>query len=110
MGSTREALALITDSLLDIHKAVEFCREHDDAELWQDLIEQSLDKPYFVNVLLHNVGAHIDPRYKSHRLKVTSRQKANCFYPARNLISKIENGQEIPGLRDSLVQIMLDYK
>ena len=63
MGSTREALLLITDSLLDIHKAVAFCKEHDEPELWTELIDRSIDKPYFVNVLLHNIGTHVDPRY-----------------------------------------------
>lgn len=85
----REALALIVDSLLDIHRAVAFCKEHDDPDLWADLIDRSLDKPYFVNVLLHNIGTHVDPRI---------------------LVGKIEKGQEIPGLRDSLVRIMHDYR
>lgn len=58
-------------------------------DLWRDLIEFSIDKPYFVHVLLHNIGTHVDPRI---------------------LVEKIENGREIPGLRDSLVQIMHDYQ
>ena len=57
-------------------------------DLWHDLIDFSIDKPYFVNVLLNNIGTHVDPTH---------------------LIQKIENGREIPGLRDSLVQIMNDY-
>ena len=69
--------------------AVDFCKEHDDVTLWNDLIDHSLDKPIFVNVLLHNIGTHVDPRI---------------------LIQKIESGQEIPGLRDSLVQIIHDYR
>eukprot|EP00094_Tigriopus_californicus_P000945 TCALIF_00915-PA protein Name:"Similar to VPS41 Vacuolar protein sorting-associated protein 41 homolog (Homo sapiens)" AED:0.03 eAED:0.03 QI:173/0.5/0.66/1/1/1/3/0/890 len=89
MGNTRQALQLITRELADIHKAVAFCKEHDDVDLWKDLIEFSLDKPYFVNVLLHNIGTHVDPRI---------------------LIQRIEHGREIPGLRNSLVQIMHDYR
>ena len=57
-------------------------------DLWHDLIDFSIDKPYFVNVLLNNIGTHVDPTH---------------------LIQKIEAGREIPGLRDSLVQIMNDY-
>ena len=75
--------------LTDIGRAVEFCKEHDDEELWTALIDYSIDKPYFVHVLLHNIGTHVDPTV---------------------LIRKIEDGVEIPGLRDSLVQIMLDYR
>ena len=58
-------------------------------DLWHDLIDFSIDKPYFVHVLLHNIGTHVDPRI---------------------LIERIEAGREIPGLRDSLVQIMHDYQ
>lgn len=68
---------------------MEFCKEHDDEELWTSLIDYSIDKPYFVHVLLHNIGTHVDPTV---------------------LIQKIEDGVKIPGLRDSLVQIMLDYR
>jgi len=89
MSNTREALRLITSENYDIHKAVEFCKEYDDVDLWHDLIDFSIDKPYFVHVLLHNIGTHVDPRI---------------------LIERIENGREIPGLRDSLVQIMHDYQ
>lgn len=41
-----------------------------------------------MNVLLRNIGTHIDPRI---------------------LIERIEYGTEIPGLRDSLVKILHDY-
>ena len=89
MGNTTEALQLITGELNDIGRAVEFCKEHDDEDMWESLIDYSIDKPYFVHVLLHNIGTHVDPTV---------------------LIQKIEDGVEIPGLRDSLVQIMLDYR
>ena len=45
--------------------------------------------PYFVRVLLNNIGTHIDPTA---------------------LIMKIEDGLVVDGLRDCLVQIMLDYR
>jgi hypothetical protein len=89
MGNTREALQLITVELADIGRAIDFCKEHDDEELWTDLIDYSVDKPYFVHVLLNNIGTHVDPSL---------------------LIQKIDDGVEIPGLRDSLVQIMQDYR
>ena len=34
--------------LVDIHRAVEFCKEHDDEELWTALIDSSIKMPYFV--------------------------------------------------------------
>eukprot|EP00092_Neocalanus_flemingeri_P033946 GFUD01036912.1.p1 GENE.GFUD01036912.1~~GFUD01036912.1.p1 ORF type:complete len:874 (+),score=241.55 GFUD01036912.1:57-2678(+) len=89
MGNTRAALELIMQELVDVEQAVEFCKEHDDSELWDDLIRYSLDKPPFIIVLLNNVGTHIDPRM---------------------LVERIEPGLEIPGLRASLIQILRDYK
>ena len=40
-------------------------------------------------MLFLTLGTHVDPRI---------------------LVERIENGREIPGLRDSLVQIMQDYR
>ena len=88
MGNTRSALELIMTELVDVEQAVDFCKEHDDAELWDDLIKYSLDKPPFIIVLLNNVGTHIDPR---------------------KLVERIEPGLKIPGLRASLIQILRDY-
>jgi len=88
MGNTRAALNLIIRELNDIDYAVNFCKEHDDAELWNDIINYSLDKPVFINTLLHNIGTHIDPRI---------------------LVERIEPGLQIPDLRDSLIQILRDY-
>ena len=45
MGNTKQALSLITNELRDVDKAIEFCKEHDDSELWEDLISYSMDKP-----------------------------------------------------------------
>lgn len=45
IGSTKEALALITHKLGDIEHAINFCKEHDDTELWEDLINCSLKRP-----------------------------------------------------------------
>ena len=45
MGNTKQALSLITNELRDVDKAIEFCKEHDDSELWEDLINYSVDKP-----------------------------------------------------------------
>ncbi|CAL8095998.1 unnamed protein product [Orchesella dallaii] len=88
MGNTKEALRLITNVLEDIHQAIDFCKEYDDEELWNNLIEFALDKPSCINMLLCNIGTHVDPRI---------------------LIKRIDDRMEIPGLRDCLVKIMQDY-
>ncbi|KAF0294963.1 Vacuolar protein sorting-associated protein 41 [Amphibalanus amphitrite] len=88
-GATREALQLIMNQLADIKQAIAFCKEHDDSDLWDDLINYCLDQPVMVKELLLNIGTHVDPR---------------------RLIRRIEDGLAIPGLRDALVQILHDYK
>ena len=45
MGNIMQALHLITDKLQNVEQAIEFCKEHNDSELWEDLIEHSIDKP-----------------------------------------------------------------
>lgn len=88
IGNTKEALALIIRELKDVSWAIKFCMEHDDLDLWEDLIAQSLDKPDFIKVLLENIGTHVDPII---------------------LIKRIQPGLKIPALRNSLVKIMQDY-
>ncbi|XP_059840611.1 vacuolar protein sorting-associated protein 41 homolog isoform X1 [Hypanus sabinus] len=88
MGNCRRALQMITEELQDVDKAIEFAKEQDDAELWEDLISYSIDKPPFITGLLNNIGTHVDPILLIHRIK---------------------EGMEIPNLRDSLVKILQDY-
>lgn len=45
MGNSRSALKMITQELQDVDKAIEFAKEQDDGELWEDLILYSIDKP-----------------------------------------------------------------
>lgn len=45
IGDTKEALELIITELKDMQYAISFCQEHDDRDLWNDLINHSLNKP-----------------------------------------------------------------
>ena len=45
MGNTKQALHLITNELADVDQAIDFCKEHNDRELWEDLIRYAIDKP-----------------------------------------------------------------
>ena len=45
MGNTKQALELIVNELHDVTQATDFCKEHNDEDLWEDLINYSLDKP-----------------------------------------------------------------
>ncbi|KAL1464836.1 hypothetical protein WDU94_004447 [Cyamophila willieti] len=88
IGNTKEALSLIMSELKDIQQAITFCQEHDDNELWQDLINHALAKPEHITYLLQRIGMFVDPRI---------------------LVERIQDGMEIPGLKFSLVKMMRDY-
>jgi len=57
MGNTKQALQLITNELGDVNQAIEFCKEHNEQELWEDLISYSIDKPseYWLATVKMNV-------------------------------------------------------
>ncbi|KAJ3398291.1 hypothetical protein CcCBS67573_g05422 [Chytriomyces confervae] len=88
MGDNRRALKLVIDRLGDVKQAIEFAKEQNDDQIWDDLIKYSMDKPPFIIGLLENLGSHIDPV---------------------KLIQQIPKGLEIPHLRASLIKIMTDY-
>ncbi|XP_023945852.1 vacuolar protein sorting-associated protein 41 homolog [Bicyclus anynana] len=88
IGNTREALQIIIDKLQDINQAIYFCQEHNDRELWTDLIKHTIDKPECVTLLLKRIGNYVDPRM---------------------LIQNIQSGCEIKDLKESLAKMMCDY-
>lgn len=87
-GNGQEALRLILEEQQDLPWAIRLCKEHDDIDLWGQLINYALDKPECVRELLNNIGTHIDPLL---------------------IIQRIPDHMEIPGLRDALVKILQDY-
>ncbi|XP_026746855.1 vacuolar protein sorting-associated protein 41 homolog [Trichoplusia ni] len=88
IGNTREALQIIIEQLTDINQAINFCQEHNDKELWTDLIKRTVDKPEYVTLLLKRIGNYVDPQM---------------------LIENIKSGCEIKDLKDSLAKMMCDY-
>lgn len=91
-----------------MHYAISFCHEHDDSDLWDDLINHCIDKPgrifilllifvlnylfiffiEFITFLLQSIGSFIDPTV---------------------LILKIKKDMKIPGLKNSLVKMLNQY-
>ncbi|XP_066597846.1 vacuolar protein sorting-associated protein 41 homolog isoform X2 [Prorops nasuta] len=88
IGNMSEALALMTRELNDTESAIAFCQEHDDEELWNDLITYALDKPKAIKFLLQKIGTYVNPRL---------------------MIQNIKPDLEIPGLKQALVKMMCDY-
>ena len=88
-GQMKRALYLIIDRLGDVSQAIGFAKEQDDPDLWEDLLEYSMDKPHFIRGLLEEVGTSINP--------IT-------------LVRRIPEGLEIPGLREGLKHIMKEHE
>jgi vacuolar protein sorting-associated protein 41 len=88
-GQTKRALGLIINSLGDVEMAIEFAKEQDDAGLWDDLLEFSMNKPSFIRGLLENVGTAIDPI---------------------KLVRRIPEGLEIEGLREGVHHMLREYE
>lgn len=89
MGNTIESLSIIIKKLDNIQMAIDFCKEHDDMDLWNELINQSLDRPEIMTKLLDGIAGFINPEI---------------------LVNKIKMGQCIPGLKDSLVKMLCDLR
>lgn len=88
-GQTKRALYLIIKKLSDVSFAISFAKEQDDPDLWNDLLEYSMDKPHFIRGLLEEVGTAIDPI---------------------KLVRRIPEGLEIEGLRDGIGRMVREYE
>lgn len=88
VGDNKRALSLIIERLGDVERAIDFAKEQNDDDLWEDLLLYSESRPAFIRGLLENVGAEIDPI---------------------RLIRRIKNGLEIPGLKSALMKILSDF-
>lgn len=86
MGNSTDALTIILKKLEDVTMAIEFCREHNDLELWEYLVNESVTKPEVITKLLDGIAFFmVNPEM---------------------LINRIQIGQEIPGLKDALVKML----
>lgn len=88
-GQIKKALQIVLHAIKDVTQAIEFCKRHNDRDLWEDLIQYSINKPEYIIALLNNIGTHLNPV---------------------DLIDRIPNGVKIKGLRDALVKILNDYR
>lgn len=89
MGNVVEALNIIIHKIKDIEMAISFCKEHDDSDLWNLLIDESVKNPEILTKLLDGIVGYINPEA---------------------LVNKIKLGQKIPGLRKSVVKMLWDYR
>ncbi|KAJ5887964.1 hypothetical protein N7495_008005 [Penicillium taxi] len=88
MGQTKRALNLILADLKDVSQAISFAKSQDDPDLWEDLLDYSMDKPKFIHGLLVEAGTSIDPI---------------------KLVRRIPSGLEIEGLREGLSRLIREH-
>ncbi|KAL4924295.1 CLH domain-containing protein [Aspergillus undulatus] len=88
MGQTKRALNLILSDLKDVSQAISFAKSQDDPDLWEDLVDYSMDKPRFIHGLLVEAGTSIDPI---------------------KLVRRIPSGLEIEGLREGLTGLLREH-
>ncbi len=88
-GETKRALFLIIDKLGDVSQAIAFAKSQDDVDLWDDLLNYSMNKPRFIRGLLEEVGTAVDPV---------------------QLVRRIPEGLEIEGLKSGLSKILKEYE
>lgn len=85
MGDSIQALTIIMKNINDVKMAIDFCKEHNDPDLWNFLVDESTDKPEILTKLLDGAAGYMNPE---------------------ELIEKIHLGQEIPGLQASLIKML----
>lgn len=89
-GNRLEALNLIMTETKKIEDAITFCSDHeDDLELWDRLIELSVTNPDHIAKVLAMAGTFVDPL---------------------NVIEKIPEDLEVPGLQSLLLKVVKDYE
>ncbi|CAL5872450.1 uncharacterized protein PFLUO_LOCUS6714 [Penicillium psychrofluorescens] len=88
MGQTKRALNLILSDLKDVSQAISFAKSQNDPDLWEDLLNYSMDKPAFIHGLLVEAGTAIDPI---------------------KLVRRIPSGLEIEGLTEGLTRLIREH-
>ncbi|XP_033171433.1 vacuolar protein sorting-associated protein 41 homolog [Drosophila mauritiana] len=83
-----EALNVILHRIRDIEMAIEFCKEHDDNDLWNALINEFSNHPEIVTKVLDGIVDYFSPAV---------------------IVGKIKMGQNIPNLRQSLIKMLWHY-
>ncbi len=87
LGMTQQALSILLVHVRSVRRAIEFVEAHDN-DLWVRLFDAALHNEYFLAGLLDVAGAYdID---------------------VNQLIARIPEGTQVPGLRDKLAKILAD--
>lgn len=91
MGNATDALQIIMNELKDTKMAIKFCHDHDDVELWEFLIDKSINKSEIVTQLLMD-------------------SMSSFFINPEMLINRIDEDQEIVDLKNALTTMLHNYE
>lgn len=89
MGNTHEAVKVIVLNMKDMQRAIQYCKQINDEDLWNTLIKMSLEDKSAITKLMDGIAGYINPKV---------------------LVNEIKFGQEIKGLKQSLTKMMKDYR
>ncbi|KAJ1962828.1 Vacuolar protein sorting-associated protein 41 [Dispira parvispora] len=89
MGDSHQALQLILRRLHDVPRAIEFAREQNDPDLWEELLHYAQDQPEFVTGLLEQASTYVDP------VRVLKSMKPHL---------------EVPDMKRTVIHILLDLQ
>ena len=89
VGQNKRALKLVLEDLQDPDQAIEFAKQQNDQELWDDLLDYCLTRPLYLKTLL---------------------DKASGAVPPAQILARIPAKLAIPGLKDTLLRIFTDHE
>lgn len=88
MGNNKVAMKIILLQLKDYRMAIDFAKEQNDPEIWEDLVQESFKSPSLTQNLLMFAASEVDPV---------------------SLLERMPENQPLSLFKDALLQILSDY-
>lgn len=89
VGQNKRALQLVLEELQDPDQAIDFAKQQNDQELWDDLLDYCMTRPTFMRALLDKASGSISPA---------------------SIIARIPLHMEIPGLKSAIARIFSEHE
>lgn len=89
VGQNKKALKLVLEELQDPEKAIDFAKQQNDQELWDEVLDYSVTRPSFMRSLLDRASGSIPPA---------------------SIIARIPQHMEIPGLKAAIARIFYEHE
>lgn len=89
IGQNKRALKLVLEELNDPDQAIEFAKQQNDKELWDEVLKYSVTRPSFMKSLLDRASGIISPA---------------------SILRRMPDGMEIPGLKEVIGRIFAEHE